>query len=235
MESSQPEMKRLETETSLEEICARFRQIYAGVVYDVLEQLGLPNQVLTHEMAPLLPDMKLAGPAFTVKGTTSCERNQEQRYRRLRAIKEMPRPCIEVRDCTPFAVSIYGELSATTASAHGAVGALVDGGVRDTGKIISMHFPVFARYRTPIEAFGRWAMLDYQVPIMLAGELTETVQVNPGDFIFADYDGVLVIPKALTEQVLVECEKISGTENVARLEFARGDDPVEVFRRYERL
>jgi regulator of RNase E activity RraA len=191
---------------------------------------------LSHQFAPLMPDMKLVGPAFTVKGTMTCERNQELRYRRLRIIKEMPRPCIEVRDCgTPFAVSIYGELSATTASAHGAVGALIDGGTRDTGKLISMGFPVFARYRTPIEAFGRWAMLDFQVPILLAGELTSTVRVNPGDFIFADYDGALVIPKDLTQQVLVECEKISGTEDIARVEFARGEDPVEVFRRYEKL
>ena len=227
---------RVEKSEYLEQICKRYRQLYAGVVYDVLEHLGYPNQVLSHHFAPLATDMKVAGPAFTVKGTTSCERNQEQRYRRLKIIKEMSRPCIEVRDCgTPFLVSIYGELSATTASAHGAVGALVDGGARDCGKLISMGFPVFARYRTPIEAFGRWAMLDYQVPILLAGELTDTVQVNPGDFIFGDYDGVLVIPKDLTEQVLDECERISGIEDDARVEFARGEDPVEVFQRHARL
>jgi 4-hydroxy-4-methyl-2-oxoglutarate aldolase len=225
-----------ESSTHVEQICTRYRQLYAGAVYDVLEHLGYPNQVLTRDMAPLVPDMKLAGPAFTVKGTISCERNEELRYRRLKMIQEMSRPCIEVRDCgTPFAVSIYGELSATTASAHGAVGALVDGGTRDTGKLISMGFPVFARYRTPIEAFGRWALLDFQVPIRLAGELTDTVQVNPGDFIFGDYDGVLVIPKNLTEQVLLECERISGIEDNARVEFARGEDPVEVFERHKRL
>jgi regulator of RNase E activity RraA len=73
------------------------------------------------------------------------------------------------------------------------------------------------------------------VAILLAGELTDTVQVNPGDFIFGDYDGVLVIPKDLTEQVLVECERISGIEDDARVEFARGEDPVEVFQRHARL
>ncbi len=98
-----------------------------------------------------------------------------------------------------------------------------------------MGFPVFARYRTPIEAFGRWAMLDCQVPVLLSGELTDTVQVNPGDFIFGDYDGVLVIPQDLTLKVLVECERITGIENQARAAFARGEDPVEVFQRYKRL
>jgi 4-hydroxy-4-methyl-2-oxoglutarate aldolase len=220
----------------MEEICERYRRLYAGVIYDVLEHLGYPNQVLTREFAPLLPQMKLAGPAFTVKGTTSSERDETLRYRRLQMIKNMCRPCIEVRDRgTPFQLALYGELSATSAAAHGAVGALVDGGVRDTSFLISMNFPVFARYRTPVEAFGRWAMLEHQVPILLSGQLTDTVQVNPGDFIFGDYDGVLVIPKEMIETVLVECERISGIETDARLEFARGDDPLEVFKRHKRL
>ncbi len=148
----------------------------------------------------------------------------------------MTRPCVEVRDCgTPYALAMYGELSANSAAAHGAVGALVDGGVRDTAKLIEMNFPVFARYRTPIEAFGRWAMLDCQVPVLIRGELTDTVQVNPGDFIFADFDGVIVIPKNLTLEVLLECERVIGIEDEARVEFARGDDPMEVFQRHKRL
>lgn len=220
----------------LEQVCERYRKLYAGLIYDVLEHLGYPNHVLSHEITSLSPEMKLAGPAFTVKGTPSCERDESRRYKRLKMITEMRSPCLEVRDAgTPFRVAIYGELSATTARAHGAVGAVIDGGTRDTTKLVSMGFPVFAKYRTPVEAFGRWAMLDYQVPILLAGELVEAVQVNPGDFIFGDYDGVLVIPKDLTISVLEECERVMGVEDVARVEFARGDDPVEVFERHKRL
>ncbi len=65
--------------------------------------------------------------------------------------------------------------------------------------------------------------------------MTDTIQVNPGDFIFGDYDGVLVIPKELIMPVLDECERIIGIEDNARIEFARGDDPVEVFERHKRL
>lgn len=221
---------------NMDHICERYLRLYTGVIYDVLEHLGYPNQVLTRELCPLRPDMKLAGPAFTVKGTTSTERDETVRHRRLKMITNMSRPCIEVRDQgTPFSLALYGELSATSAAAHGAVGALVDGGVRDTSFLMSMKFPVFSRYRTPVEAFGRWAILDYQVPVLLTGQLTDTVQVNPGDFIFGDYDGVMVIPKDLTEPVLIECERISGIEDQARVEFARGDDPVEVFKRHKRL
>ncbi len=220
----------------MEQICIRYRKLYAGLVFDVLEGLGFPDQVLSHEIMPLALDMKLAGPAFTIKGATAAEKDESLRFRRLNSLKEMTFPCVEVRDrSTPFRVALYGELSATSARAHGAVGAVVDGGTRDSGMIIDMGFPVFARYRTPIEAYGRIVTLAYQVPIILSGELTETVVVNPGDFIFGDLDGVLVIPKHLTCQVLEKCEEIAGTETLARADFQKKEDPVEVFKRYRRL
>lgn len=221
---------------SLDDICARYQQLYGGLVYDVLEHLGYPNQVLSHEITPLDPGQRLAGPAFTVKGTMSCVRDETVRYKRLKMIREMSSQCVEVRDRgTPFPVALYGELSASSARAHGAVGALIDGAVRDTCHLRTMNFPVFSRTRNPVEAFGRWAMLDYQVPILISGELTVAVQVNPGDFIFGDYDGVLVIPREATLKVLEECERVRGIEDTAREEFARGEDPVAVFERHKRL
>lgn len=214
----------------------RYLRLYGGLIFDVLEHLGRPNQAVSHAITPLNGGMKLAGPAFTVKGTVSCEKDESKRYKRLAMIKQMSFPCVEVRDAgTPFHVALYGELSATSARAHGAVGALIDGGTRDSAHLINMGFPVFARYRNPVEAFGRWMMLDYQVPIRLHGELSESIIVHPGDFIFGDLDGVVVIPQALTMQVLEECERIMGIEDVARGEFARGDDPVAVFERHKRL
>lgn len=221
----------------MEQICDLYEQLYAGLVFDVLENMGYPNQAVSHEIMPLTLDMKLAGPAFTVKGSTTAVKDEKSRYRRLDAIKTMTYPCVEVRDrgTTPYNVALYGELTATTARANGAVGALVDGGTRDSGMLIAMKFPMFARYRSPVEAFGRVTTLDHQVPILVSGELTETVVVNPGDFIFGDLDGVIVIPKALTLKVLKEAERIRPIEDAARAEFKTGADPVEVFKKYRRL
>ncbi len=236
---SEQQPKGVETTVPVEEVeqlCARYRALYGGLIYDVLEHMGYPNQVLSHSIMAIAPGMKLAGPAFTVKGTMSCARDESVRYKRLKMITEMRYPCVEVRDSgTPFPVALYGELSASSARAHGAVGALVDGGVRDCRHLISMDFPVFCRYRNPVEAFGRWAMLEYQTPVLISGELTAAVQVNPGDFIFGDLDGVLVIPAEVTSKVLEECERVKSIEDVARGEFTRGDDPVAVFERHKRL
>jgi regulator of RNase E activity RraA len=77
--------------------------------------------------------------------------------------------------------------------------------------------------------------LKTQVPVRISGELSETVEVNPGDFIFGEEDGVIVIPKELILPVLQQCERIKGLEDQARHDFARGDDPVEVFQRYKRF
>lgn len=220
----------------MEQICRRYQRLYAGVVFDYLDHTGLPHQLLSSKITPLTLEMKIAGPAFTVKGSTSTEKDESVRYKRLQMITQMTYPCVEVRDRgTPFSVALYGELSATAARAHGAVGALIDNATRDSGFLIEMGFPVFCRGRNPIEAFGRWMMVDYQVPVLISGELSDAVQVNPGDFIFGDLDGVLVIPKDKTLEVLEECERIIGIEDVARGEFARGDNPVEVFERHKRL
>jgi regulator of RNase E activity RraA len=225
-----------EAPADMQAICTRYKKLYAGLVFDVLEHLGYANQALSHEIMPISPEMKLAGPAFTFKGTTSAVKDESVRFRRLNALKEMKRPCVEVRDrTTPFNVALYGELSATSAAAHGAVGALIDGGTRDSGMLISMGFPVFARYRSPVEAFGRVMTLAHQVPILMSGELSETVIVNPGDMIFGDIDGVLVVPRSIMMQVLVEAERIAGIEDAARVDFKRGDDPVEVFKKHRRL
>src|ERR671937_172396 len=95
------------TTVNLEGVCDRYQRLYAGLVYDVLEHLGYPHQVLSHEITPLAPDMKLAGPAFTVKGTTTAEKDESLRSRRLEALKEMRHPCIEVRDrSTPYNVAL---------------------------------------------------------------------------------------------------------------------------------
>lgn len=225
-----------ESGPSMMEICERYKRLYAGAVYDVLEGMGYPDQAISHDLCALASGMKLAGPAFTMKGTVTAERDEAGRHQRMKMICQMTSPCIEVRDQgTPYNVAIYGELSATAARAHGAIGALIDGGTRDCGHLIAMGFPVFARYRSPVEAFGRYTLLKCQVPIRIAGELTDTVLVNPGDFIFGEEDGVLVIPKDLTLKVLLECERIRGLENDARRDFARGDDPFEVFQRYKRF
>src|SRR6185312_15677466 len=86
----------------------------------------------------------------------------------------------------------WGELLSTAAKARGARGAVVDGLVRDIGKMEELGFPVFAAGIKPVDSMGRGIVTAYNVPVE-CGE----VLVHPGDFVFADFDGVVVIPQAV--------------------------------------
>jgi regulator of RNase E activity RraA len=115
---------------------------------------------------------------------------------------------------------------------RGCVGALVDGGVRDVRWIGQLKFPVYARYRTPIQSIGRWKVDASQVPVTVPGATTKEVRIAPGDFILADEDGALVIPASLIAPVLEEAEKLTRTEVAIRSELSAGLTLAEALEKY---
>lgn len=219
-----------------DELRARFAKLYGGAIYDVLDEMGYPYQALATDLAPLEPGSFVAGPAFTIQGVADPVGDEEMGRRRIQLFSEMRYPCVDVRDCGfDVRVAHYGEMNATLGVKHGAVGAIIDGGVRDVRLIREMNFPVFARYRSPVEAKKRWSYYRWQVPITMRGVLSATVTVHPGDYMFADQDGVLAIPKDLTMQVLERAEQLAGIENSARSEFQDNPDTAAVYQKYGRL
>ncbi|MFI9550879.1 RraA family protein [Nonomuraea endophytica] len=217
----------------------RYRALYSGAIYDVLDGLGLPHQALATDIKPIRQDMIIAGPAFTVKGIPDAAGNVDMRDRRIHLFNDMRAsgvPLLDVRDCGfDTQVAHYGEMNATVGAASGVIGAIVDGGCRDTAFLLRRDFPVMARYLTPVEAYRRWSYYEWQRPIALRGALSSVVPVQPGDFLMGDLDGAVVIPKSLVIEVLEKTEKLVATENEAREDFASGQDPVEVYRKYGRL
>ncbi len=223
----------------VQDLVARYSRLYTGAVFDTLDHMGLPNQALAHDIKPIRPDMIIAGPAFTIKGVPDSVGDETLRERRILLFNEMKAlgcPLIDTRDCSfDTQVAHYGEMNAVLGKSCGAVGAVVDGGCRDTGYLLKRDFPVCCRYLSPVEAFRRWSYTNWQVPIGLRGSLSSIVTVQPGDFIFGDLDGVLAIPHDVAVEVLIKTEELVGVENRAREEFASGADPVAVYRKYGRL
>ncbi|NJL92736.1 MAG: RraA family protein [Anaerolineae bacterium] len=223
----------------VEDLIRRYRALYSGAVYDALDELGLPHQALAVEVKPIRQDMVLAGPAFTIKGVSDSVGDEELRNRRIHLFNDMRAlgcPVVDIRDVSfDDQVAHYGEMNAVLGRASGAIGAVIDGGCRDTGFLLRQDFPVWCRYQTPVEAFKRWSYTSWQKPIGLRGAISSVVTVYPGDFVFADLDGVLIIPRALVEEVLEKTEKVVHQENQARAEFTTTDDIVAVYRKYGRL
>jgi regulator of RNase E activity RraA len=107
------------------------------------------------------------------------------------------------------------------------VGAVTDGLTRDVEPIERMGFPVFARGASPLDSAGRQAVRAFGRPVVCAG-----VEVHPGDLVFGDVMGVIVIPAELAEEAAGLAEEKNAGEDRVRLELERGDDPADVFERY---
>lgn len=223
----------------VEELIRRYRTLYSGALYDILDDLGLPYQALAVELKPVESSMVVAGPAFPLKGYPDNVGRDDLRERRIHMFTDMAAtgvPLVDVRDCSfDNQVAHYGEMNAIVGKASGVIGAIVDGGTRDTGFILREKFPLFARYQTPVEAFKRWSYLEWNKTVGMRGALNSVVPVSPGDFMFGDLDGVVVIPRELTIEVLEKTEALVASENTSRAEYTSGEDPVTVYARYGRL
>jgi regulator of RNase E activity RraA len=121
----------------------------------------------------------------------------------------------------------WGELLSTAARARGARGAVVDGLVRDVKKIEELGFPVYAAGVKPVDSRGRGLVIDYNVPVECGG-----IIANPGDLLFADYDGVVVIPAAAVDEVVSMATDKVSRENHSRQELANGAYLRDVYDKY---
>ena len=216
---------------SLKEMSARYAKLYGGPIYDVLEPMGLPNQVLSHEIRPLLPTMRIAGPAFTVHNTSRPRREDDPD---TDLMSQLTDPCVVVvqvgRDLQS---GNWGELMSNAAQARGARGVVIDGGTRDSREMMEIPgWGCWCRYACPIESGSRNISLDMQVPIFMSGSLTSVVRVEPGDMIFADSDGAIVVPKDIAEEVLIKAEDKVERENLARVDLRKGMTMQEALENY---
>lgn len=191
----------------LTELCKRYERLYTGAVNDVLREHNLLYQALPHSILPLRDHMVVAGDAFTIKGAPTLEINDDMRIRG-EMLEAIPQNSVVVWDTSGDEQSAqWGEVMTMTAKRAGCRGAIVDGGVRDTRQVLSQQFPVWVRYRTSSAMMGRFRITGWDIPIKIGD-----VAIFPGDIVFADIDGALVVPRALAYDVLTRAEEIVGGE-----------------------
>jgi len=210
----------------------RFLKVDTSNVADVLDKLGYPDQGLAADFLPYPSTAgRLAGWAYTIRGQMMSSTETGDPHK-MRACQGVCAGEVTVWAGDGEGICYFGELIATGMKERGCVGALVDGGVRDVRWIGQLGFPVYARYRTPIQSIGRWKVSAFQVPVVMRGATVGEVAVSPGDFILADEDGAVVIPAALTGQVLEEAEKLTRTEVAIRAELSAGLTLAEALKKY---
>ena len=193
------------------ELCDRYEKLYTGAINDVLREMTLIDQALPSTILPLTLEMKVAGIAYTIRSVPHPTVGGEMELR-AKMLDDMPKNCIVIWDAGNEAeASHWGEVMTASAIARGARGTVINGGLRDTLQVMSQGFPVFYRYRTSNGSLGRCKITDYNAPLRIG-----KVFIKPGDIIFADIDGVVVVPRKIAFEVLVRAEEIQSNENEIR-------------------
>jgi 4-hydroxy-4-methyl-2-oxoglutarate aldolase len=206
----------------------RFADLYTAALADALDARGLHRQTLPHSIRPLAPGTRVAGPAFTVEGGAVEIENYDEALRRVLAmLGEIPAGHVAVYACSHDESAHLGELSVASLKARGVAGAVLDGGCRDVRFIREEGFPVFTRFVTPEDSTWRWQLRTTQLPIVIG-----RVQIEPGDWIVGDDDGVVVVPAGIAEEVLVEAEAKAAAENEVRAAVREGVLPLDAYERY---
>jgi len=218
------------------DMIGRFRALAAATVYDVLDKMGYSNQALSSEIRPLARGYRLAGPALTLYGTSTAaydgKRGSAMSYEMFRSIQGGD---VIVFDTGGHKIGgPWGANTGANAKARGAGGIVLDGGTRDARDLIDLDFPAYCRFVTPVLAHGRFQIEGFNVPISISGQVQERVQVNPGDFVLGDDDGVVIIPHPLLEEVLMYSEAATLAEAQIREALQAGEDRESVDRRIDR-
>ena len=162
---------------------ARYMAVDTSNVADVLDTLGYLDQGLAPDFAPFPRTAgRIAGWAHTIRGQmTPYEQGGDAD--KMRACQALGDDEISVWSGDGEGICYFGELIAIGMKERGCAGALVDGGIRDVRWIGELGFPVFARYRTPVQSIGRWKVTASQIPVYMRGARGSLVIVRPGDFI----------------------------------------------------
>lgn len=206
----------------------RLEKAYSGIVFDVMRSMGHADCILPRTIQPLIPSKRVAGRIFTVNGKDAPEATeQETLLAWCKLLSAVPSDSVVICQPNNDAVSHMGELSSETLQYKGVRGYIVDGGCRDSGFIESIGFPVWCRYYTPVDIVSRWIPSELNVPIAIGG-----ITINPDDYVFADRDGIAIIPQAISTEVVERAETMINTENLVRKAILEGTDPVDAYLRF---
>lgn len=193
---------------NMQDIIEGFKGVAVASVADAVDKVCGRRGYMDASIKPRINDKRVVGPAATVLEAATDEFLPPQHA--LDLIDEAPKGSVIVISIAGGEpnVAVWGGLMTAGAFANGHAGAVLDGGVRDLAEIRRDYdFPVFARDVSPGTTLGRYKTVASQVPVEVGG-----IVIHPGDIIVADIDGVVVVPAAKAEEVLVMSREIDERE-----------------------
>jgi 4-hydroxy-4-methyl-2-oxoglutarate aldolase len=228
-------------EQSVVELQARWDKLRSANVYDVLDRMGYPNQCVDLGIRPLFPHRHLAGQVITVRGSAypvaRGEKGDEwvgDYFEKLRQLV-YPGSVVVIDSGGETHAGKFGEMTSWALQQAGARGIVVDTYIRDwLGLEVIPNYTACARGTSPIESSQRWRIDAVNVTIGLPGTLTSRVRVQPGDWLVAEADGIIVIPQSIAPETLIKAEAMETSEQGMRDDIAKGMSFDDAFNKWGR-
>ncbi len=209
---------------------ADWEQLFTAVLSDALDSVGITDQAMVPAIRPLDETLKLCGRArtglYAEAGYIAPGINPYELE--IAIVDDLKPGDVAVLACGGSSrIAPWGSLLSTATRARGAAGCVTDGFIRDTLEIKALQLPVFHGGIAPLDSKGRGQIVAADVPVLCGG-----VRVAPGDLVFGDADGLVVIPQAAEAEVLrVAFDKIRGEHNSMR-ELKAGGFLRDVYAKY---
>jgi regulator of RNase E activity RraA len=202
--------------------------LYSAVVSDALDGLGYRHQSPRIPLQRYTTSQLLVGRCKTTLWVDMAHVDPRPYELELKAVDDcQPNDVLIAAAGGSVRSGIWGELLTTAAKNRGCVGAIVDGAIRDVDKIRKMDFPVFARTTCVYDSLNRQRVVDVDIPVELDG-----VTFHPGDLVFADEDGVVVVPQVVEQEAIRRAWEKVHAENVVRDSIRNGLKAAEAFAKY---
>ena len=203
------------------------KECYTPVVGDILDQMGHLDHFLSQPIQPMESNMVIAGRAMPVVYADVFEEPEKPFGLLTEALDQLQPGEVWVGSGCRHRSAMWGEILTATAKARGAVGAVVDGFHRDTPKVLEQNWPVYSCGRYAADSGPRNMVLAYRTTIIQNG-----VTVRPGDLIFADLDGVLVVPQELEVKVVSKALEKARAEKTVRHAIENGMSCTDAFHKF---
>jgi regulator of RNase E activity RraA len=201
--------------------------LYTPVVGDTLDALGLYHQFLPQPIQPLRESMTVVGRAMPVV-MIDVYGPQKLPFGKLTEALDHLRPGeVYLASGGDMRCAYWGEILTATARMRGAAGAVINGFHRDTPQVLEQGWPVFSRGRYAQDSGVRTQVVDYRCPVEVGG-----VWVEPGDLVFGDLDGVVIVPRRVEAEVVTKALEKARGEKLVRKDIEAGTSSTDAFRKY---